>query len=202
MKNFSLAIIVAACFALPAGAQTLGNTNELGQAATANAIIYPGAVDASAPDRVRNEFRTNQAASAPANIGSVAPSAGGCGAVDGWSVGVVIANGGSTEAKELAGCMLNLLTDRMDRLEVNATTQKFTGLSVMKLESWCLLPLYKQAIENSGQYVCKETRDERARALMGSNVVPVTAAPSNSWSHIDPTDKAVVMRRDKALGLR
>jgi hypothetical protein len=66
------------------------------------------------------DFNTNQAASAPAVIGSAAPSPAGCVAIEGASASVVFMNGGKSSAVEPPGCMANLLADRVGRLQHNA----------------------------------------------------------------------------------
>lgn len=130
---------------------------------------------------VDQDFHTNQAASAPANIGSTSPGSNtGCPAVDGWSASVVVANGGKTTAKELPGCMLNILGQNIGMLkevEVDVDGKKvrrFDGLSVMRLETWCLYDLYKQAIENGMNYKCKATRDAEAAQQRQNAVVSTT----------------------------
>lgn len=190
MTKILIALAMLISVAFPAAAQgvaaTQGQTSQVSGQSTA--AIASGAVTvqsfgaAQLPwTAVDQDFKTNQAASAPANIGSTSSSSGGCPAVDGWSASVVVANGGKTTAQELPGCMLNILTDRFASLKVDVTvnkdgtrTQRFDALSVMKLEAWCLFPLYKQAIENGGIFLCKSTREEQAkqRAAVVAATVP------------------------------
>lgn len=184
MKH-ALFAIAALCAMATAQAQTTNGANAAQSATgTGMATIAPGAVTVQSfgaaqlpwtATSVDSDIRTNQAMPAPPVYGSAAPSAGGCPVVDGWSASVVIANGGKSTAQELPGCMLNLLTDRLASLSVTknaAGEQVFTGMSVMKLEAWCLYPLYRTAIENSGVYKCKATRDEEAGRARAAAAAP------------------------------
>lgn len=181
MKTRIIAALIALALApFAAQAQSVGAT--LGQTSSvtgqSSASIAPGAVNITSNGAaqlpwtsVSQDFHTNQAASAPANIGSTSPGSNtGCPAVDGWSASVVIANGGKTTAQELPGCMLNILGQNIGMLKQvevtlpgGAKAMQFDGISVMRLETWCLLPLYKKAIENGMNFKCKETRDEMER---------------------------------------
>lgn len=109
---------------------------------------------------VNSHFNTNQAMSAPAVIGSAAPSTGGCPAIEGWSASLVIANGGKSNVVELPGCMANQLADRVGRLQTNVDGT-WTWAAVMQLEAWCSYPLYKSILERSKRYVCQETAEEK-----------------------------------------
>lgn len=160
------------------------NTSATGQAVNAGVQVtsYGAPQLPWTAASVDSDVHSNTVQSAPTMVGSTSSSAGGCPAVDGWSGAFVLANGGKTTAKEMPGCMLNLLTDRIGALRVvsNALGQtSFDGQSLMKLEAWCLYADYKTAIENSGLFKCKATRDEEARraqaALDGQPTEPVTA---------------------------
>lgn len=170
-------IIMAIC-AQSAMAQSATQGQQTSLVGQSTATISPGAVNItsnSAPQlpwtAMSYDFKTNQAASAPANIGGVAPGSNtGCPVVDGWSASIAVANGGNTTGRELPGCMLNILTQNIGSLRqievTNAATGvkslQFDGLSVMKLETWCLYPLYQAAIENGMNFKCKSTRDAEA----------------------------------------
>ncbi len=184
-------LILLALFAGQAQAQSAAQGQSSVVSGQSQASIASGAVTVQsygAPQlpwtSVDQDFHTNQAASAPANIGSTSPGSNtGCPAVDGWSASVVVANGGKTTAKELPGCMLNILGQNIGMLKevevLDAATGKmvkrFDGLSVMRLETWCLYDLYKQAIENGMNYKCKATRDaeaaQRQNAVISTTVV-------------------------------
>lgn len=107
---------------------------------------------------VNSRFNTNQAMSAPAVIGSAAPSTGGCPAIEGWSASLVGVNGGKSNVVELPGCMANQLADRVGRLQTN-TDGTWTWAAVMQLEAWCSYPLYKTILERSSRYTCQETTE-------------------------------------------
>lgn len=196
MKSALLAIALVTIGAA-AQAQTNGATAQQQATGTGTASIASGAVTVQSfgaqqlPQTwaaIDSNIHTNQAMSAPPVYGSAAPSAGGCPLVDGWSLSVVIANGGKSDGKEMPGCMLNLLADRIGTLKTVKQLDKegkptgvevFDGASVMKLESWCLFPLYRTAIENSGMYRCKATRDEeerRAQAILNGQPDPKPVA--------------------------
>ncbi|MFA6608829.1 MAG: hypothetical protein WCT07_02885 [Candidatus Paceibacterota bacterium] len=110
------------------------------------------------------DFNTNQAASAPAVIGSAAPSPAGCVAIEGASASVVFMNGGKSSAVEPPGCMANLLADRVGRLQHNADgTWRWDA--VLQLEAWCSFGQYKKILERSKLYTCQETVDEQNAKL-------------------------------------
>lgn len=127
------------------------------------------------------DYHTNQASTAPAVIGG----AFGCIAIDGVTGSVVVANMGKTNAREMPGCMLNqlaILADGLRKEKNPEGTWQWTGASLIKLEAWCGFEPYKDALESSGQYVCRKTLDQRALQAT------VLAAPQPEYT--DPHTRA------------
>ena len=193
LKKFTLAAVAALVLSTSAFAQQASQGQNSTVSGQSTASIAQGAVSVNSYGAAQlpwttidQNFHTNQAASAPANIGSTSSGSNtGCPAVDGWSASVVVANGGKTTAKELPGCMLNILGQNIGMLkeiEVNGVRQ-FDGISVMRLETWCLYDLYKQAIENGMSFKCKATRDAEAeqkrQAALASTVYPANSTVSS-----------------------
>lgn len=172
------------------GGSALAQTNDLQQqsnsAAQNQGVSNSTVINNTAPADVHTgtDFRTNQASSAPAVIGSAASSSGGCPVIEGSSAGIAIINGGYSSARELPGCMANQLADRVDSLRKNPDGS-WTGPSLIKLEAWCGFPLYQLALENSGQYTCRATLLERQRTVQQ---VTVLAAPQPQYT--DPIVRA------------
>ena len=165
MKNvIRILALSLAVLAAPAFAQ-LSESNSQSRGEATNAGVNNATTIHTAPNspftygELNQKFHTNQANSAPAVIGNVS----GCGAIEGWSASVAVANGGKSGAVELPVCLLLALSDRIGRLSTNIDGT-FDWKSVMQLEAWCGVELYKKAIESSGRYTCSATREAQARA--------------------------------------
>lgn len=190
MKN--KVMVALACGILFVGGSALAqNANDLQQqsnsAAMNQGVSNSTVINNTAPSDVHTstDFRTNQASSAPAVIGSAASSSGGCPVIEGSSAGIAIINGGYSSARELPGCMANQLADRVDSLRKNPDGS-WTGPSLIKLEAWCNFPQYKLALENSGQYTCRATRDEQQLKQFSATVL----APPQQPQYTDPIVRA------------
>ncbi len=211
MKNLSfkssIAFAVLSCAMSLASAQssTSGQSQAAESAATNQGVSNSTSIvnQAQSPytqSQIDQKFHTNQASSAPAVIGSTAPSSGGCPAVEGWSASIVVANGGKSSAVELPGCMANQLADRIGRL----TTEKdgsWSWASIMQLEAWCSFSQYKVILERSRKYECAETTEAKKNNAVKAAVVLPPGIPA-SYANANLSDPSILARAQAAGAVR
>lgn len=170
-KNITVGLALLAFFGIASAQSAIGTGTGIGAgyggAVGDITLIAPGS---SAPERqtIRHTGAGQYAApTAPTTFGAVGNAAG-CPVLEGGSVGVFVANGSKTTARELPGCMSILLAQVLSNIQP-AADGSITFREKTMIESLCDFPQYRARLKTVGYrfagaaWMCAEDRQETPR---------------------------------------
>lgn len=170
-KNITVGLALLAFFGIASAQGAIGTAGAMSEALGGSVgpitINNPGSTTPS-EQTIRHKGAGQFAApTAPTTFGAVGNAAG-CPVLEGGSVGVFVANGSKTTARELPGCMSILLAQVLSNIQP-AADGSITFREKAMIESLCDFPQYRARLKTVGYrfggaaWMCAEDRAETPR---------------------------------------